>query len=218
MNVEHFRHLACLSAFVDEALTGRDLFQDQLGKSFEPYATLHGRNTAGAGAVLNQRAFDFGDAGVAGEHGQHYGFGRRCRVRPRLAQREHPGTGIAQLLCNLQQIAGRVGQAAGTRDLFVVNTPSSGLRFDRSTYRKSVAAPIRRLALFRRRSCSRLRESMRRVQTTRRRQAPPPPAAGRDGRLEFRQGSASALAERRLRRYLAVPLDAQPAVLPLQFQ
>lgn len=97
MNLEYLGHVACRPAFVDEALTECDLFRGELGGPAEADASLHGRDASAAGALLDQRPLELGDAG---EHGQHHAPSGRCGVGPGLAQRAQPGVSIAQLFGN----------------------------------------------------------------------------------------------------------------------
>jgi hypothetical protein len=52
----------------------------------------------------------------AGGHGEHHAPGRAGGVGPGLAQRAQPGPGLAQLLGDLEQVAGRARQAVEARD------------------------------------------------------------------------------------------------------
>ena len=65
------------------ALTQSDLIGCKLGRPAEPHTSSHGRDPAAAGALMDQRALELGDAG---EHRQHHAARGRRRVCPRLGQ------------------------------------------------------------------------------------------------------------------------------------
>jgi hypothetical protein len=84
-----------------------------LGRAAEAHAAPHRGRPPRAGALLDQRPLELGDAG---EHGQHHPPGRAGGVGPGLAQRAQAGAGLAQLLGDPQQVAGRAGQAVEAGD------------------------------------------------------------------------------------------------------
>ena len=80
----------------------------QLGRPPEAHAPSPGRGPTRARPLVDQRPLELGDPG---EHGQHHPAGRRGRVGPGLAQRAQAGAGVAQQLGDLQEVAGRAGEA-----------------------------------------------------------------------------------------------------------
>src|SRR3954466_4995690 len=113
VHLEHAGHLAGGGALLEQALRQGDLLCAQLGGPAEAHAALLGRDPSRTCALLDQCAFELGDAGKDGEH---HPSGRTGRVGPRLAERAQPGPGLAQLLGDLEQVAGRAGQAVETLD------------------------------------------------------------------------------------------------------
>jgi hypothetical protein len=79
-----------------------------LGQSAEPHAPPHGRGPSHAGALVDQRPLELGDAG---EDGQHHPPGRAGGVGPGLAQRAKAGSSGTKQLGDLEEIAGRARQA-----------------------------------------------------------------------------------------------------------
>jgi hypothetical protein len=113
MDVDHAGHLAGGGALPEQAVRQHDLLGSQLGRPAEAHATLSGSRPPRPGAHLDQRLLELGDAGKDGEH---HSPGRAGRVGPGLAEQAQPGAGLAQPLGDLEQVAGRAGQAVEAVD------------------------------------------------------------------------------------------------------
>ena len=100
--------LAHRGAFGEEALPERDLLGAQHRRTAETHALFLRGAPAGVGAFGDERALELGDPG---EHGQNPLAGGRGRVGPRLGQRPQAGAGAVEALREVEQIAGRAGQA-----------------------------------------------------------------------------------------------------------
>jgi hypothetical protein len=96
------------AAFLDQAPAERHLRRAQLGRPPEAHAPSLGRGPTRARPLVDQRPLELGDPG---EHGQHHPAGRRGRVGPGLGQRAQAGAALLQQLGDLQQVAGRAGEA-----------------------------------------------------------------------------------------------------------
>ena len=107
MNIQYPRRLADGGALVDQAPRDNDLLGGQLWRPAESHAARPRRGAAGAGALMDERALEFGDAG---EYGQNHAAGRRGRVGPGLGQRAQARLGLFDQFGDVQQIAGRARQ------------------------------------------------------------------------------------------------------------